>query len=153
MSPQMQQHYEEKSDGHIPAESELINSFAPNASTEREGRSLRVSPFQVESILGIRNDKPIDYDANMEVNSVDGQEGNVVGSPKSMVRASEPDCKVNAERRTERRPKPSDAQSSPLSEVDSLPVSRRSEDYGGVQVCLCTHKESRVVQYTCHTKV
>ena len=139
MSPHVQQHYEDRSDGQLPAESELINSFGPHNS-EEEGRPLRVSPFQVESILGIQNDKPIDYDANfVEANSVDGQERNPVVSPKRTVQ----DHKANVRRRSENSSKPNDAQPSPsLSKVDSLPVSSHSEDADAFQVSIYLRKFS-----------
>ena len=63
-----------------PSESELIHSLAQR-NTEGDNRLVRVSPFQVESILGIRDDKPID----LEINSVGGQDGNSMMSPQDQV--------------------------------------------------------------------
>ena len=81
MSPRLQQHYEEKPDSQLPSESALINSLA-QPSAEEEGRPARVSPYQVESILGIRNDKPLVEDSRlMDVSSPSG-EGNSMMSPK-----------------------------------------------------------------------
>ena len=132
MSPHVQPHYEEKSDGHIPAEPELINSFAHNTA-EEESRPLRVSPFQVESILGIRNDKPIDYDSNMEgVNSVDSQDRN---SPDGPVHVSESDRNTSVQHGSGKKRKAIDAKaSSSLSKVDPLTISTHPEDCSILQV-------------------
>ena len=85
MSPHLQQRYDDKQESQLPStESELIHSLAQH-STEDESRPVRVSPFQVESILGIRNDKPIELDSLRDVNSVGGQESNSMMSPQDRV--------------------------------------------------------------------
>ena len=158
MSPHMQPHYDEKSDGNIPAEPELINSFAHNAA-EEDGGPLRVSPFQVESILGIRNDKPIGPIMD-EVDSVDSQDRNAV-MPERAVHGSESDCKTNVRHGSEKKSKANDAQpSSSLSKVDSLPVSTHSDDCDILQVwkflfCLfhVEHSAFFVASVCCHFSV
>ena len=130
MSPHMQPHYDEKSDGNIPAEPELINSFAHNAA-EEDGGPLRVSPYQVESILGIRNDKPIGANVD-EVDSVDSQDRNAVMSPQLAVHGSESDCKTNVRHGSEKKSEANDVQ--PSSKVDSLPLSTHSDDCDILQV-------------------
>ena len=131
MSPHIQQHYEEKNDNQL-AESEIINSFAQN-STE-EGRSLRVSPFQVESILGIRNDKPIGLDANLgEVNS----EGNSILSPGHNVPQPGRENAMHSVSESNSKPASDQPPHSPLSRVDSFSEEHK-EDGAVLQVCTCT---------------
>ena len=136
MSPHIQQCYDDKNDGQLPTESELINSFAQH-STDDESRAMRVSPFQVESILGIRNDKPIDLEANLgDANSVDSQERSNVLSPQEMVQpghennvygVSENNTKLSL------HPLPS---SPPTEVVDSFPEPH-TEQGDVLQVCAC----------------
>lgn len=136
MSPHMQQQYDDKNDGQLPSESELINSFAP-PSTDEEGRPIRVSPFQVESILGIRNDKPIELEANLgNVNSVSSQEGNSVLSPQERAQdSSQPCCdnNVHAIGETNSKQKPDQLPGVHPLKVDSFP-DPHAEDGSVVQV-------------------
>ena len=132
MSPHIQQCYDDKNDSQLPTESELINSFAQHG-TDEEGRAMRVSPFQVESILGIRNDKPIDLEANLgDVNSVDSQERSTVLSPQEMVHDSSQlghENNVHAVSENNTKPTLHPLPNSPPSKVvDSFPEPHTEED-------------------------
>ena len=140
MSPHIQQCYDEKNDSQLPTESELINSFAQHGA-EEEARPMRVSPFQVESILGIRNDKPIDLEANLgDVNSVDNQERSTVLSPQDVVHdSSQPGHENNVHAVSENNAKPTlhpPPSSSPTKVVHSFP-DPHAEDGDVLQVCTC----------------
>ena len=134
MSPHMQHRYDDKGDSQLPPESELINSFATHG-TEEEGRPLRVSPFQVESILGIRNDKPIDYDSNLEgTDSVDGDERGAVLSPGCVTHGAEPTDDNDSQHRNQNSKSNSDSKGS-VHKDDSLTMTSNSEGCGLLQVC------------------
>ena len=132
----MSPHAQQQRDVQIPAESELINSFTSH-STEEEGRSLRVSPFQVESILGIRNDKPIDFDENLGgvSNSVDDHERNTLVSPGRITRGSKPEDDNGLQQQNENDSQPTSDTKAPVCKVDSLAVPAPSEDGEILQVC------------------
>jgi hypothetical protein len=124
MSPRVQQHYEDKNDSQLSAETELMNSFSQHTA-EDGGRPLRVSPFQVESILGIRNDKPIEFEENLgNVNSVDSQRRSTMLSPTEVVHDGPEPRHENSV--SEENPNP-DPPHPPQSKADSLRVPH-SED-------------------------
>lgn len=117
MSPHLQQRYDDKDDTQVPSESDIINSFAQQ-STEEEGRPMRVSPFQVESILGIRNDKPIEVEASIgETSSVNSQGGNSMLSPQD---GSQPSHSNNV-LPTMPKQKPDTLPGLPPTKIDSFP--------------------------------
>ena len=137
MSPHLQQRYEDKNDTQMPSESELINSLAQH-NADDEGRPMRVSPFQVESILGIRNDKPIELEANLrDVNSVSSQEGSSMMSPQEKVLdgSQDPSSENNVHPvgETNSTPKRDTLLSAPPSKFDSF-SNPRAEDGSVVKV-------------------
>lgn len=136
MSPHLQQRYDDKDDTQMPSESDIINSFAQQT-TEEEGRPMRVSPFQVESILGIRNDKPIEVEASIgETNSVKSQGGNSMLSPQDRVQdGSQPSHSNNVlpTNETVSKQKPDTLPGLPPTKVDSFP-SPNADDGTALQV-------------------
>ena len=144
MSPHMQQRFDDK---HVSSESELINSFVHHDS-ETEGRSLRVSPFQVESILGI-HDEPVGLDANpRETNSVGSQDRHAVLSPEGIVQ----DCaqpshenSVHAVAENNLKTISDHLPDSPLSKVDSL----HADDEAISQVCFFFIVYISCLEFTC----
>ena len=142
MSPHMQQRYEEKSENNIVAESGIMNSFTQHGAGE-DSQSLRVSPFQVESILGIHNDKPIEQqvDTNLgEVDSVHSQDRSAILSPDGNIHDdSQPGHKNNVHAGNENSIKQicDPPPSSPLSKIEAY-SDQPTEDSAILQVC-CTY--------------
>lgn len=136
MSPHLQQHYDDKDDSQLPSESDIINSFAQQ-STEEGGRPMRVSPFQVESILGIRNDKPIEVEANIgEGKSVNSQRGDSMLSPQDKIPdGSQPSHSNNVHPPSETmsKQKPNTLPDLPPSKTDAFP-SPNADDSTDLQV-------------------
>ena len=141
MSPHMQPRFEDKNDGHISTDSEIMNSFTQPIA-EEDSRSLRVSPFQVESILGIHNDKPIEQqmDANLgEVNSVNTRKRNTILSPDGIIHeSSEPahENNMHAVNKNDSKQMCDPPPSPSLSKVDTYSESQ-IKDGAVMQVC-CT---------------
>lgn len=100
MSPQLKPTpFRERQDSAMSAESELLQSLSrQNSDAASLGENplgntgpARVSPFQVESILGIKDDKPIDSlgehqpKGNSEGLSMGGREGSAIQSPQGQM--------------------------------------------------------------------